>query len=381
MSFIDPDKYNIKFSSLPNIDEREYVSEEENDILTQSEDGLFIKIETEEKEGDGIECKNLCREDAVDSGSFTISNSCTMPLTITGFKMTDPDRFSLFKFPDYTGVKVYHSGIVEQLPFTLEPDQKKQINTFFHPLYHELMSGDSGTILNRIGDQFGSYVKIKPGFPILNCKDGDSCKPQIILTGEFLCEERGLPEWMDNKENFDASDVGSIEFPDIVNEFFLVKKDTLEYSNPNRGYSIQNWYSGLSGAIENYGNLYGTQWIQQYGDWGITGSLTLFFDIVTGIMYRNEHDTKATLFNTEVDKFFEYNDVINFSSSIKKEDIIELEFEGDRYTGFMIDNEAGDNIGIMSDQTVFFKTKNLVDIDIFLCDRGDYEVEQIKSIT
>ena len=127
MSFIDPDKYNIKFSSLPNIDEREYVSEEENDILTQSEDGLFIKIETEEKEGDGIECKNLCREDAVDSGSFTISNSCTMPLTITGFKMTDPERFSLFKFPDYTGVKVYHPGIVEQLPFTLEPDQKKQI--------------------------------------------------------------------------------------------------------------------------------------------------------------------------------------------------------------------------------------------------------------
>jgi hypothetical protein len=190
-----------------------------------------------------------------------------------------------------------------------------------------------------------------------------------------------LPEWMDNKENFEDADIESIQFPEIVNEFFLLKKDTLEYSNPNRRYSIKNWYSGLSGAIESYGSLYGTEWIVQNGDWGITGSLTLLFDIVTGIMHRNEHDTKETLFSTEVDKFFEYSDIQNFSSSIKKEDIIELEFEGDRYTGFMIDNEAGDNIEIMSDQTIFFKTRNLVDIDIFLCDRGDYEVEQIKSVT
>ena len=41
----------------------------------------------------------------VDSGKFvTIINTCTLPLTITGFKNDDPERFSIFQvdFPTYT---------------------------------------------------------------------------------------------------------------------------------------------------------------------------------------------------------------------------------------------------------------------------------------
>jgi len=108
----------------------------------------------------------------VDSGKFvTIINTCTLPLTITGFKNDDPERFSIFQYPEYSGYAEYNTGNTEELPFTIEPFQRVNINTFFHPLYSELVSGNAGTIENRTGDKFESNISILPGFEVLNCKE------------------------------------------------------------------------------------------------------------------------------------------------------------------------------------------------------------------
>ena len=90
-------------------------------------------------------------------------------LTITGYKNDDPLRFSIFKYPEYSGHAEYNTGNTQELPFTVEPFQRVNINTFFHPLYSELESGNAGTYENRTGDKFESNVSILPGFEVLNC--------------------------------------------------------------------------------------------------------------------------------------------------------------------------------------------------------------------
>jgi hypothetical protein len=108
----------------------------------------------------------------VDSGKFvTIINTCTLPLTITGFKNSNPERFSVFKYPDYSGFSEYTTGNTEELPITIEPYQRINIDTFFHPLYSELLSGNAGTLDGRSGDKFESTFDILPGFEIINCKE------------------------------------------------------------------------------------------------------------------------------------------------------------------------------------------------------------------
>lgn len=280
MSFINPDQYNFNLSQVRPKDIKcgPVSTEDVPGKTANTESGLTIELEPSCEPVYEIDCTTLCRENSVDSGSFTISNSCSMPLTITGFKMTDPERFSIFKFPDYTGVKVYHSGIIEELPFTLEPDQKKQINTFFHPFHDELITGKESTILNRTGDQFGSFIKIKPGFPILNCEDGDSCRPQIILTGEFLCEnQREDRSWMSNCENYEDKQIGNmpivITTPCVPHSSFA-SKEKINVTRTN-GYDT---LVDLSTEIEN--NLMLSQdWISDpYLPW--VSSLRIFKELL-----------------------------------------------------------------------------------------------------
>lgn len=116
-----------------------------------------------------FDCGKLDRI-TVDSGKFvTIINTCNLPLTITGFKNDDPLRFSIFNYPEYSGYAEYNTGNTQELPFTVEPFQRVNINTFFHPLYSELVSGNAGTYENRTGDKFESNISILPGFEVLNC--------------------------------------------------------------------------------------------------------------------------------------------------------------------------------------------------------------------
>jgi hypothetical protein len=290
MTFINPDQYDIKLSEFYPEDVLcgPLSSEEDPGKTANTESGLTIELESSCDPTFDFDCKKICRETIVESGSFTISNSCTIPITVTGFKMTDPERFSLFKFPDYTGVKVYHSGIVEQLPFTLEADQKKQIHTFFHPLYDESMDGKEGTILNRTGDQFGSYVKIKPGFPILNCEDGDACKPTIILTGEFLEKDRKEITWGDNKDNFDQDfkkeSLEGLRLEEINNEFFLRKKTSSFFTMDSSKEMREQYIDFLQATVDYAIELEDNSWYNTYGDYGITGSLGLFNDLIESIL-------------------------------------------------------------------------------------------------
>tara|TARA_B100000674_G_C37937682_1_gene961130 strand:- start:1219 stop:2334 length:1116 start_codon:yes stop_codon:yes gene_type:complete len=177
---------------------------EEIKKFVNTEGGLLIELEGTCSDA-FADCRMLCRDGIVDSGSFTIVNACTLPITVTGFVVSDPKRFSLVEYPKYTGSGVYPSGEVPELPmpFTIKPREKKKINTFFHPLYEELEYGNAGTILNRTGDKFSSTVQMYPGFPILNCSEKSDCDASVVLSGEFLCDDKEIDrEWMKNEENF-----------------------------------------------------------------------------------------------------------------------------------------------------------------------------------
>ena len=172
--------------------------------FVNTEGGLLIELEGLCSD-EFANCRMLCRDGVVDSGSFTIVNACTMPITVTGFTVSDSGRFSLVEYPKYTGSGVYPSGEVPELPipFTLKPRDKKRINTFFHPYYEELETGNAGTFTNRTGDRFGATVQIYPGFPILNCPGESDCDASVILTGEFICDDKEEDrEWMKNEDNF-----------------------------------------------------------------------------------------------------------------------------------------------------------------------------------
>ena len=107
----------------------------------------------------------------VDSGKFvSIVNTCSLPITITGFRNSDPERFSILRYPEYAGFSEYTTGNTEELPFTVEPFQRKVVNAFFHPLISELTSGTPGTLENRNGDKFRAKIDILPGFEVLNCQ-------------------------------------------------------------------------------------------------------------------------------------------------------------------------------------------------------------------
>ena len=193
MSFINPDDYSITFSE-PTIKENPIFLEVESEpilLQTKIENGLLVEVDS--SVNSEIDCRNACQQGIVDSGGFTMINSCTLPITVTGIKVSDSVRFSLFDFPNYTGVEVYSSGNVSQLPLTINPREKVKVNTYFHPLYEEIKYGNAGTPENRTGDKFGAEVRMLPGFPIINCNKAP-CDASFLLTGELLCpnEEHDL---------------------------------------------------------------------------------------------------------------------------------------------------------------------------------------------
>ena len=114
---------------------------------------------------------NFDRE-TVSSGEYvTIRNTCNLPIKFTGFKNSDPSRFSIFKFPDYSGFAEYNTGNTKELPFIINPDEKIVIDTFFHPYYDELLNGNAGTLNDRDGDKFEAEISILPGFNVQKCEE------------------------------------------------------------------------------------------------------------------------------------------------------------------------------------------------------------------
>ena len=192
----------------------------------------------------------------VDSGkSIEISNTCSLPLTITGFINSDPQRFSIFEYPNYVGLGVYESGNVNELPIRIDPYQKVEIKTFFHPLYTELETGTPGTFDVRDGDKFGAKFSIYPGFPVLNCTDSETeCDAFFTLTGEFICDDMDLPKFLGDQSRYAQPEVA--ELATIENAYCIprlpIGEDTLwahpENELPYVANTVANTYSGLSGA-------------------------------------------------------------------------------------------------------------------------------------
>lgn len=152
-------------------------------------------------------CQEVDRQ-TVDSGKFvTLVNVCNLPLNITGLKNSDPDRFSIFKFPDYSGFSEYNTDNSAELPIKLQPFERININTFFHPLHEELMNGNAGSVESRTGDSFSADICMFPGFEIVNCpgenEGGDDyCSACFTLSGEFVCYGGAALDWMNDDENF-----------------------------------------------------------------------------------------------------------------------------------------------------------------------------------
>ena len=350
----------------------------------KTEEGLIIELGGGICHSGAIDCKSACR-DVYDSGNFTIINSCTLPITITGFELSDPDRFSLFSYPEHTGIGTYFSGNVNDIPFTLKPREKKKINTFFHPYYEELETGNAGTILNRTGDKFGSNVQIYPGFPILNCPEKSDCDSSVILSGEFLCDG-SLPdmEWAKNKENikddFDPSDLESSPLPEPTNEFFLLKKPTFEYTNSVTSSSAQNYFTGLMEAMEQYAyHLESVNWLETYSDFGITGTLDAVSKIVKNLQENSKDDSRVNLYNEDSEFLVEPSDFIKYKTSFTAGDIQTVNYQGDSYLAMTIDSMAIQGIQLMTDQALFINEDGNGSMDIFLCSAGDFSVDQIKE--
>lgn len=123
----------------------------------------------------------------IDEGKFVeIVNTCTEPITVTGMKNSDPSRFTIFDL-EYRGFEFYHSGICEDLPFTVAPYTKKVIHSFFHPTRVEIEDGNAGSYENRTGDAWSAKISMYPGFPIIGCEEMDPCDSFYTLSGELLC--------------------------------------------------------------------------------------------------------------------------------------------------------------------------------------------------
>ena len=182
----------------------------------------------------------------VDSGqAVIISNTCSLPITITGFRNSDPERFTIFQYPEYLGVGIYESEYTAELPVTLDPFTTLSIPTFFHPLDSELEKGTAGTFDNRIGDAFNAEIDIYPGFPILNCPSEDvECDAEFTLSGEFICDLLDTPDWLSNEDNFVVPDLS--ELPSIDNVACLEATDTYTAKNLPNPCTVKGIYAALS---------------------------------------------------------------------------------------------------------------------------------------
>ena len=241
----------------------------------------------------------------VDSGKFiTISNTCTMPIKITGFRNPNPQRFSLFEYPNHVGTSVYESGNTSQLPIEIDPYETYDIKTFFHPLRSELETGTPGTFNVRNGDKFGAKVTIHPGFPVINCSaDAFDCDAYFTLTGEFICDNIDIPEFLDDQSQYIAPDFKTLNT--IDNAYCIPKIPSTIWSTDHSSTTYnsntpENTFSGLSGASLSssvqLGNFLRTtdQSFIEDSLWA-TGALGGFYSIITGLINNGLDYTVSSL--------------------------------------------------------------------------------------
>lgn len=365
MSYINPVDYPVNFSSkisdaafgCPDL-----VSEKSINIYT--ENGLIIK---QDCIPDRYVCSGTCaREES--TSSFTITNTCALPITITGFVLDDPDNFSILKSSYYTDV--YSTEFVDELPITIQPYSAVDIPTFFKPSITELenVDGQRPTFENRVGEKLTSRLNIYPGFPVFNFDDSNYCNTYVTLSGEFMCDdkERYDYSWTGNTLNFEnvtLASLGAFNLRKYTNTFNL--KRTRVFTSTSS--------DNLMGAICEY-ILYlnDNNWFTNLSsNWAIIASLRCVES------YLRVYSSATTPANIQ-GKFLTpyWISPVNpiSSSSFGPESIISnFVLDGENYIGVRINTESS-NLpkGYIRDQILFFTNPNGQDrIKIFLCDDGD----------
>ena len=319
------------------------------------------------------------KEKIVDSGRYvTITNTCSLPIEITGFVNSDPVRFSLFEYPKYKNqVSIYTVDNTDQLPITLNPTDSFRIPTFFHPLISELETGNAG-VIQDVHDQelpvdvFGARVDIYPGFPISNCStDENDCDAYFTLTGSFLCEDPGGREWMENQDNFIPADLSEFD-PDIDNDVCIGKTPSIEFIT-DAWTSDSDFMQKLDESILSYSEeiTNGNKDIAElYGHIGVSGALGGMRKMIQGKNNVNEL-INGSLSDEEV--VYTYDNQ-NYSMTVDydKQKNSNININGLDFTGLFY-YIVGDQDA--RSQTVFINSSQGNVISMFAADEGDYNTE------
>lgn len=313
----------------------------------------------------------------IDSGKFvTLVNTCSLPFTVTGFRNSDPIRFSIFKAENYQNV--YSSGNTTQLPFTLKPFRSINIPTFFHPLRSELETGKAGTYEDATGDSFSGRIDIYPGIPIVNCSTDElSCDSYFTLSGQLICESLDLPEFLSNDENFITPSTGEIE---KINSFSCLDSTSIMgYNSSDNTVSVQNQYKAISGAVGFFPTFLGEEWLESY-NFGVTGALGAFNRIVTGIIGSGLDNNINNLLSAQIDR---YKVGSSISGSYRNGDSQTIDIDGRTYTGMNF-SVVSDVVADTRNQTVFFDA-NIIpgsqdDARIFIADSGDFSQQPLCEV-
>lgn len=319
----------------------------------------------------------------VDGGKFvTLINTCTLPFTITGFRNSDPTRFSIFSAENFNSI--YSSGNTPQLPFTLDPYKSINIPTFFHPLRSELETGTAGTYDNMIGDKFGARIDIYPGVPILNCSTDElSCDSFFQLSGQLVCDNIDTPDFLSNDENFIVPNIETLTT--IQSQNCLTRTPVMGYNIPNDTSSDKNTLSGLSGASEYFPAFLGNNWLDTYQDMGYSGALGTFYKIVTDVMRNYGYPTMPILLSQSIDDYRVQNtpaaSSLAVSGSYRSNNYTTLDVDGYTYTGMRFELVPGENTPLPLNCTVFFNVTMDPgppdDVRMFIVQSGDYGANPI----
>jgi len=352
--------------------------------IIREKDDAFVFTETELKIYTDNSCSDTTtkfdcnfKRTIVDSGRFVkITNTCTLPIEITGFVNSDPTRFSLFEYPKYRNQgSMYTADNTEELPITLNPTDSFKIPTFFHPLIKELESGNAGIIQDVHNqelpvDVFGARVNIYPGFPISNCStDENDCDTYFTLTGSFLCEDPGDREWMENRDNFIPADLSDFN-PDIENDVCINITPPAQFNTDGWGGDLE-FMQKLDASILSYSDVItngGKNITELYGHIGMFGALGGMRKMIQGKNNVNEL-INGSLSDEEFIYTYDdqgYSMIVEYDSSKNTT----LTIDGNDFTGLFYNVEGSLDA---RNQTVFINSSQETIISIFAADEGDYD--------
>ena len=374
MSFINIYDYPVNFSeNIGDVtsDCPSTLTEKSATIFT--ENGLIIQ---QDCIPDRYICSGTCaREES--TGSFTITNTCALPMTITGFLLDDPDTFSIFSSSYNTDR--YELDICDELPITIQPYEAVDIPTFFKPSITALenVGEERATLNNRVGQKFNARLEIFPGFPVFNIGDAGFCNTYTILSGEFICEDKEKYDysWTGNTDNFSEvikSSLFQFNIKKYYNTFTL--KRTIVFNSSEK--------NNLRGAICEY-MLYlnDNNWFQRMSaNWAIIATL----EAVKTYLEKFTGSSSPANIKGKFTTSYWISPVNPISSSaFGEQDIIQrFVLDGEEYIGIKV-NTQSTNLpkGFIRDQILFFTDpKKNKRIKLFLCDSGDVNNVTIEPI-